>query len=133
MAHILEGVIGGTLGAGAGATGGTFVAPGVGTLGGGAAGAAEGATVGAVAGGAIGAVIGNAIEDFFAKTKSPFAPDTCRRNKKECDLLYETDIEFCNSLSSPGDRAACRSQAMERYAACLAGKPIPPLPWRRPN
>lgn len=26
-------------------------------------------------------------------------------------------------------RAACRSQAMERYAACLRGKPLPPLPF----
>jgi RHS repeat-associated protein len=61
------------------------------------------------------------------------APDVCRRSKRICDALYAEDISFCNSLPNPTDAGACRAQAMERYAACLAGKPIRPLPWRRPN
>jgi RHS repeat-associated protein len=67
-------------------------------------------------------------------TKPDTAAQECKRNsKRDCDELYRTDIAFCNSLVTPGERAACRAQAMERYANCLAGRQIPPLPWRRPN
>lgn len=53
---------------------------------------------------------------------------TCKpRNKKECEALYVADTALCNQLKS----RACHAQAAERYAACLAGKDIPPLPWRR--
>ena len=39
------------------------------------------------------------------------------------------DFLLCDSLQPRSLIGACRSQAMERYAACLQGKPIPPLPF----
>lgn len=39
------------------------------------------------------------------------------------------DMLLCGSLEPAWYRAACRSQANERYSACLSGKPIPPLPF----
>jgi len=39
------------------------------------------------------------------------------------------DTLYCNSLQLAWYRAACRNQAMERYAACLVGRPLPPLPF----
>src|SRR5262245_46692129 len=39
------------------------------------------------------------------------------------------DFIYCSTLRPRRRGGACRSQAMERYAACLAGKPIPPLPF----
>jgi len=47
----------------------------------------------------------------------------------DCDDMYEADLETCRKLKS----RACYAQAAERYAACKAGKPIPPLPFRLPN
>ena len=39
------------------------------------------------------------------------------------------DFLYCGALRPRSRVAACRSQAMERYAACLRGNPIPPLPF----
>ena len=39
------------------------------------------------------------------------------------------DNLYCGALLPRSIVAACRSQAMQRYAACLAGHPIPPLPF----
>ena len=39
------------------------------------------------------------------------------------------DNLYCGALRPSSIVAACRSQAMQRYAACLAGHPIPPLPF----
>lgn len=39
------------------------------------------------------------------------------------------DFLLCDSLGPRSLIGACRSQAMERYAACLQGKRIPPLPF----
>src|SRR5262249_8039283 len=39
------------------------------------------------------------------------------------------DMLLCGSLKPNWYRAACRAQATERYGACLAGRPIPPLPF----
>ncbi|WP_296584997.1 hypothetical protein [Xanthobacter sp.] len=43
----------------------------------------------------------------------------------ECERLNKMDTIYCNAIKNP----ACHGQASERYAACLAGKPIPPLPF----
>jgi hypothetical protein len=48
---------------------------------------------------------------------------SARANQSECDDQYNRDIITCNLVGTP----LCYAQAMERYAACLAGKPIPPL------
>jgi hypothetical protein len=42
------------------------------------------------------------------------------------------DMMYCSTLQKVSRRAACRSQANERYAACLAGRPLPPLPFLEP-
>jgi RHS repeat-associated protein len=54
-------------------------------------------------------------------------------NDDDCEVMYQSDTQLCNSLPNSADRAACHAQASERYASCLAGTPIPPLPWRFPN
>ena len=49
---------------------------------------------------------------------------------EETGKLYATDTATCNGISRMrGKRsgAVCHSSASERYAACLAGRPIPPL------
>jgi RHS repeat-associated protein len=54
-------------------------------------------------------------------------------NDNDCEIMYQSDTQLCNSLPKSEDRAACHAQASERYANCLGGRPIPPLPWRLPN
>lgn len=44
-------------------------------------------------------------------------------NQNTIDMLY------CSTRQPAWYRAACRAQANERLAACLAGKPLPPLPF----
>lgn len=44
-------------------------------------------------------------------------------NQNTIDMLY------CGTLQPAWYRAACRAQANERLAACLTGKPLPPLPF----
>lgn len=46
-----------------------------------------------------------------------------------CNNQLIIDNLKCNQIQPAWYRAACRSQAMERYAACLAGRPLPPLPF----
>ena len=46
-----------------------------------------------------------------------------------CQNQLIIDNLKCNSIQPAWYRAACRSQAMERYAACLVGRPLPPLPF----
>jgi hypothetical protein len=41
----------------------------------------------------------------------------------DCDAQYAADIVLCTMVRTP----LCYAQAMERYAACLAGRPLPPL------
>lgn len=52
-----------------------------------------------------------------------------RGNEEECWEMYETDIQTCRKSKN----ASCYDQAMQRYAACIAGRPIPPFPYRRNN
>ncbi len=57
-----------------------------------------------------------------------------RLNETRCYKELERDWKRCDELSDRGARAECNRQAMERYAACIRGKEIPPLfpwePWR---
>ncbi len=46
-----------------------------------------------------------------------------------CWNQLHIDSLLCNSLSPGRLQWACRSQAMERYSACISGKPLPPLPF----
>jgi hypothetical protein len=52
-----------------------------------------------------------------------------RRGQSEaiCWSQYTVDMLRCQSELRASARAICSSQAMERYAACRSGRPIPPL------
>ena len=43
----------------------------------------------------------------------------------ECERLNKRDTAYCTAIKN----SACHGQASLRYASCLAGKPIPPLPF----
>ncbi|MFO0768360.1 MAG: RHS repeat-associated core domain-containing protein [Nitrospiraceae bacterium] len=47
--------------------------------------------------------------------------------EEECDKQYEKDLKECRSLPSPAARSRCYASANNRYGACRAGKPLPPL------
>jgi hypothetical protein len=51
------------------------------------------------------------------------------QNATYCWNQLTIDNLYCGALHPRSIVAACRSQAMQRYAACLAGQPIPPLPF----
>jgi len=44
-------------------------------------------------------------------------------SEAECDFQYKQDTFICNLVRTP----LCWAQAAERYAACLSGRPLPPL------
>jgi hypothetical protein len=44
-------------------------------------------------------------------------------NEAECLAQYKSDVFHCNMVGL----SQCYAQAMERLAACLAGRPIPPF------
>lgn len=48
-------------------------------------------------------------------------------SESDCWLRYEVDMLRCQAEVRAPARAVCRSQAMERYAACRSGRSIPPL------
>ena len=52
-----------------------------------------------------------------------------RRGQSEsvCWAQYSLDMLRCDEVLRAPQRAVCRAQAMERYAACRSGRPIPPL------
>ncbi len=50
-----------------------------------------------------------------------------RKSDEECERQLNSDMYVCGSLRDRRERKACESSAMERYAACLRGKPMPPL------
>ena len=63
-----------------------------------------------------------------AKAKpSPRGPKCA--NNKNCEEQYAVDVAVCKALGS----RACYAQAAERYAACRAGRPIPPFPFGGSN
>ncbi|NVN87530.1 MAG: hypothetical protein HXX15_15750 [Rhodopseudomonas sp.] len=44
-----------------------------------------------------------------------------------CWNQFQIDTMRCNAVIPASRRAVCRGQAMERYANCISGKPLPPL------
>lgn len=73
--------------------------------------------------GSDGAAVGRSLPDSFSSAR--------RRGRSIAYCLSQLTIDnlLCGSLEPASVRAACRSQAMERYAACISGRPIPPLPF----
>lgn len=57
------------------------------------------------------------------------AGNRSRQSAAYCWNQMQIDMLYCASLRTSSIIAACRSQAMGRYAACLTGKPLPPLPF----
>lgn len=111
---------GGALGGTLGGLGGSVIGPG-GAVAGGAAGAAAGSRAGGAAGSAAGGAAGNAAGNAFCPEDD---------EGDDCDALNATDTSTCNGITRVrGARAgaACHASASERYGACLAGRPIPPL------
>lgn len=56
-----------------------------------------------------------------------YPPRGPEENEGDCDYLYEQDSGICSGLKSSRARAICWSTANQRYAACIAGRPMPPL------
>jgi len=51
-------------------------------------------------------------------------------DKQHCEELLQIDTDTCNAITKRRGRSAgesCHSSATQRYAACLRGKPLPPL------
>lgn len=58
-------------------------------------------------------------------------PDECDEDDDgKCEEIYARDTSICRGVSQLQGRragAACYASAAERYGACLAGRPLPPL------
>ncbi|MFL6621611.1 MAG: RHS repeat-associated core domain-containing protein [Sulfurifustis sp.] len=57
-------------------------------------------------------------------------PPGCKKKDNGCEELYRIDTDTCNAITKRRGRRAgetCHASASERYAACLRGKPLPPL------
>jgi hypothetical protein len=48
--------------------------------------------------------------------------------ERRCEEQFSRDGRYCATLPYRR-RSPCRAHASARYAACLAGQPIPPLPY----
>jgi len=65
---------------------------------------------------------------YFLPEAVPVAEPAATENgakEQECWAQYEADVEVCRCLKS----RSCYDQAMQRYAACLRGGPMPPFPY----
>jgi len=61
-------------------------------------------------------------------TSDDSSADRCENSDSpSCEALAELDYAVCRGLVSPAARARCWESAAERYAACLVGRPRPPL------
>ena len=110
--------------------------PAAGAVLGGVAAGPPGAVAGLAIGGAviIGAVILSEIIDGPDDPAGKAASDAQKAEeecKKNCDKqYYDIDIPVCRSIAKKRGKVAgarCYKSAADRYEACLAGKPRPPL------
>lgn len=115
---------GGTAGAAAGAAGGGLVCSptGPGALACAGAAGAGGAAAGSEAGGAAGAFVGGILGHALGEAM-------CPENDEKCEAQAQADEQSCRLLTEPltGARARCWASVQERYGACKAGRPLPPL------
>lgn len=62
---------------------------------------------------------------------NPDCQSSDKKREKNCDnIYYNIDIPTCRGISRSRGKdagARCYAQAAERYSACLAGRPMPPL------
>lgn len=57
-------------------------------------------------------------------------PDDEEEDDDPCEKQYQTETQQCNAITARRGRAAgarCHATAAARYAACRAGKPLPPF------
>ena len=66
---------------------------------------------------------GSSIATVAAPTDVSAARRRSGISEAECDAQYKQDKLICNLVRTP----LCWAQAAERYAACLSGRPLPPL------
>jgi hypothetical protein len=65
---------------------------------------------------------------FLAKPATYRLAANGKQSAAYCWNQMQIDMLYCSTRPAPIG-AACRAQAMERYAACLRRKPLPPLPF----
>ena len=56
--------------------------------------------------------------------------DECEDREEVCQERYDTDSATCRAIGRKRGKAAaarCYKTAADRYAACLNGRPLPPL------
>ena len=61
------------------------------------------------------------------ETSTDFSAARRGQSESVCWAQYSLDMLRCDEVLRAPQRAACRAQAMERYAACRSGRPIPAL------
>jgi RHS repeat-associated protein len=77
--------------------------------------------------------IGSAIYPHIAQPLGDLIDKVCKSESREeqCNKqYYDVDIPTCRGIKrsrGPAAAAICYAAAMERYAACLRGEPMPPL------
>ena len=64
----------------------------------------------------------NPLESFAAAAKRG-------QSIRYCMAQYAIDSLLCSTVAPASRRAVCRGQAAERLAACLSGRPFPPLSY----
>jgi hypothetical protein len=114
------GALGGTGGA---AAGGLVCSPsGPGAFACAVAGGTGGAVAGSQVGGAAGAFLGGVAGHYLGEAM-------CPDDDEKCQAQAEQDEESCRLMTPPGTgaRARCRESVQERFGACKAGRPLPPL------
>jgi hypothetical protein len=115
---------GGALGAtGGAAAGGLVCSPsGPGALACAGAAGTAGAVAGSEAGGAAGAFVGGILGHLAGEAM-------CPDDDEKCEAQAQEDEQSCRLLTQAGTgaRARCWESVQERYGACKAGRPIPPL------
>ncbi|MCD9033203.1 RHS repeat protein [Luteimonas sp. Y-2-2-4F] len=85
--------------------------------------AGGGAIAGSNGGGLLGSAIGGALGNLAGQAMCP------DEDEDKCEEQAQKDEQMCRMATIPGTgpRARCWASVQERYGACKAGRPLPPL------
>jgi RHS repeat-associated protein len=73
-------------------------------------------------------------QQMFPRPATATSGQACPNSDDHCEDQAQADEATCRTLSSPAARARCWASANERYGACRAKRPIPPLVvWQVPG
>ncbi len=77
-------------------------------------------------------LVSNSMQSLFPPATPSTGGQACPTsdNKQHCEELLQIDTDTCNAITKRrggAAGAACHASATERYAACLRGRPLPPL------